>query len=402
MDELNHPQRTYPVIHISGTNGKFSVLAIVTSILDQMGLNVGTYTSPDLGVVRERIGFGLEPVTEEAFATLVGYLQPYLEIVEKRLGDELTYFELLTAMAYEAFFDQAVHAAVIEAGLGGEYDATNVANARVAVVTNVTLDHIRQFGGDLNKAAWEKAGIAKEGSVVVTGVAQDELFEVVAKRASEKGAASVVRAGHDVEIVSRRFGVGGQQLTIRGLYGTYDEMFFALQGEHQATNALLAVTAVEAFIGQALDPDALEAGLRAVKTPARMEILHRRPLVIADGGHNPASAEVVKATIEEAFPHERLILVVGMLSEKLIEEVLNILAPSADSVIVTAPASERAADTAHLVEILGRTSVEDVQVIDGVARAVDSAVTQAGDEDLVLVFGSFYTASEAREHLRER
>jgi dihydrofolate synthase/folylpolyglutamate synthase len=403
VEALDHPQRSYPVLHIAGTNGKFSVLAIITSILSEMGLSVGTYTSPDLGNVRERIGFGttegIEPIDEGTFASTLGYLQPYIQIVEERLGDELTYFELLTAIAYEAFFDRGVHAAVIEAGLGGEYDATNVADAQVAVLTNVTLDHIRQFGGDLNKAAWEKAGIAKTGTTFITGVEQDDLFALIDKRATEKGASSVLRAGRDVEIISRRIGVGGQLLTIRGIYATYEEMFFVLQGEHQVNNALLAVTAVEAFVGQALDRDTIENALRAVVTPGRMEILRRRPLVISDGGHNPAAAQVVKETIQESFPHERLTLVVGMLSEKLIDEVLEILAPVADRVIVTAPKTDRAAEPARMVEVLERLSVEDVEVVEDVGNAIDQAVSTSGSSDLVLIFGSFYTATEAREHL---
>lgn len=402
VEALDNPQHTYPVIHVAGTNGKFSVLAIATSILGELGLSAGTYTSPDLGVVRERIGFALDPIDEETFASVLSYLQPQLEVVERRLGDELTYFELLTVMAFEAFFDRAVHAVILEAGLGGEYDATNVADARVGVVTNVTLDHIRQFGGDLHKAAWEKAGIAKEGTTIICGVQDDDLFEVVRKRATEKGAASVLRAGHDIELVARRQGVGGQLLTIRGTYATYDDMFFVLHGEHQATNALLAVAAVESFAGGALDRDAVENALRTVQTPGRMEILGRHPLVIADGGHNPAAATAVKSTAEESFPHERLILVVGMLSEKLIDEVLEIWAPVVDRAIVTAPRSERAAEPARLVEVLQRLSVEDVEVVDGVASAVDLAVSQAAEDDLVLVFGSFHTVSEARDHLSER
>lgn len=406
VEALDHPQRTYPVVHVAGTNGKFSVLAIATSILEQMGLRVGTYTSPDLGNVRERIGFGvdggIEPVEEETFASTLAYLMPYIELVEKRLSDELTYFELLTAIAYEVFFDAVVHAAVVESGLGGEYDATNVADAQVAVVTNVTLDHIRQFGGDLSKAAWEKAGVAKQGSVLVTGIEQDDLFELVSRRAIEKGAAEVVRTGRDVELVSRRMGVGGQQLSIRGRFSTYDDLFFALHGEHQASNALLAVAAVEAFAGQALDLDALENGLRAVRTPGRLEIVGRHPLVVVDGGHNPASAEAVKGTVLESFPHERFTMVVGMLSEKLIDDVLAIWAPVVDRFVVTAPRSERAADPGRLVEVLQRLSVPDVEVVDGVGSALDHAISQASEADLVLVFGSFYTASEARDHLKEK
>jgi dihydrofolate synthase/folylpolyglutamate synthase len=323
-------------------------------------------------------------------------------MVEASGVGQLTYFELLTAMAYEAFFDRAVHAAVVETGLGGEYDATNVADAQVAVITNVTLDHIRQFGGDLSKAAWEKAGIAKPGSAVVCGVEQDDLFELIAKRTAEKGARSMLRVGRDVDVLERRPGIGGQLLTIRGAHATYDDLFFALFGQHQASNALLAVAACEQFVGGVLDRDALERGLATVRTPGRIEVLARRPLVVCDGGHNPAAAEVVKATVAEAFSYQQLILVVGMLSEKLIDEVLAIWAPVADRIVVTAPKTERAADPQRLIDTLNSLGVDEVEVVEGVAEAVDHAVGAADEEDLVLVFGSFHTASEARDWLRSK
>jgi dihydrofolate synthase / folylpolyglutamate synthase len=401
MEALNRPQDTYPVLHVAGTNAKYSVVAIATSILDALGITVGTFISPDLGNVRERIGFALEPIDEQGFAGVVDYLKPYIELVEGRLGEELTYFELLTAIAYEAFFDRPVHAAVVEAGLGGEYDATNVADAQVGVLTNVTLDHIRQFGGDLAKAAWEKAGIAKEGSVLITGVEQDDLFKVIKTRALEKGAAEVLRAGFEVDLVSRQQGVGGQLLTIRTKNTTYDDVAFALLGDHQAQNALLAVSAVEAFVGEPVDKDVLEHGLTTVRTPGRMEILRRHPLVICDGGHNPASAKAVRAAVEESFSYERLIFVVGMVREKLIEEVLAVWTPAIDQFVVTAPVTERAADPDEIRDILRTLGVDegDIDVVGSVPAAVDHALSLAGEDDLVMIFGSFYTASEARDFL---
>ncbi len=402
VEALNRPQDSYPVMHISGTNAKFSVVAIATAILTEFGMTVGTFISPDLGNVRERIGFSLEPIDEGSFADVVTYLLPYIETVEADLGEQLTYFELLTVVAYEAFFDRAVHAAVIEAGLGGEFDATNVANAHVGVLTNVTLDHVRQFGGDLAKAAWEKAGIAKQNTTLVTGVEQDDLFEIVRKRAEDKGARAVLRLGRDIELVSRQTGVGGQLLTIRTRNAIHADVPFALYGEHQANNAVLAVAACEEFLGEPLDKELLETALMSVKTPGRMEILLQHPLVIADGGHNPASASAVRATVEETFGHKRLVLVVGMLKEKLIEDVLTIWAPIVNHVVITAPRSDRAADPDDLREILRSAGVAegDMEIIHGVPSAVDRAISLAGEGDLVLVFGSFYTASEARDFLR--
>jgi dihydrofolate synthase/folylpolyglutamate synthase len=393
-DELGRPQDSYPVLHISGTNAKFSVLAIATAVLTELGMTIGTYTSPDLGNVRERIGFALEPISEDRFEEVLGYLCPYIEVVEKRLRDQLTYFELLTVMAFEAFFDRAVHAAVIEAGLGGEFDATNVADGRVGVLTNVSLDHIRQFGGDLSKAAWEKAGIAKAGSTLITGIEQDDLFDLASKRAREKGASAVLRLGRDVKLLDRRGAVGGQVLTLEGVHATYDDVFLPLFGEHQARNAVLAISACEAFVGERLDRDALTRGLAAVRTPARMEIAHRRPLVIVDGGHNPGSARSVRAAVEESFTWGRLILVIGMVDSKPIEDVASIWQTLADEVIVTVPKTERAGDPQRIVDAFGRGDI-----VADVGSALERAIQLASDDDLVMVYGSFYTATEARNWL---
>ncbi len=400
-DDLGRPQDSYPVLHISGTNAKFSVLAICSAILTELGMSVGTYTSPDLGNVRERIGFSLEPIDEARFEEVLDYLKPYIAIVEERLGEQLTYFELLTALAFEAFFDRAVHAAVIEAGLGGEFDATNVADAHVAVLTNVSLDHIRQFGGDLSKAAWEKAGIAKEGTVFITGVEQEDLFDLVSKRAIEKGASQVFRVGRDIKLLGRNAAVGGQTVTIEGVHATYDEVFLALFGEHQARNAVLAVAACEAFVGERLDRDTLEAALASVRLPGRMEVLGRKPLVIVDGGHNPGSATAVRNAVEESFTWHRLVLVLGMVDSKPIDEVIAIWAPLVDEVIVTVPKTERAGDPQRLVDVFARAGVT-AQIVENVPDAVEHALSLAAPEDLVMVYGSFYTATEARDWLRSR
>ena len=398
-DDLAKPQDSYPVMHIAGTNAKFSVLAIATAILGEIGMTVGTYTSPDLGNVRERIGFGLAPIDEKTFEEVLDYLRPYIEIVEKRLGEQLTYFELLTALAFEAFFDRAVHAAVIEAGLGGEFDATNVANGVVGVLTNVSLDHIRQFGGDLSKAAWEKAGIAKPDQTFITGIEQDDLFDLVSKRATEKGASSVLRLGRDIKLLDRQPAVGGQVVTLEGVHATYDEMFIPLFGEHQALNTVLAVSACEAFVGESLDRDTLARGLAVVRLPARMEIMQRQPLVIVDGGHNPGSARSVRDALEDSLTWQRLILVVGMVDTKPIDESLSIWAPIVDHAIVTTPKTERAGDPQRLVDVLVRSGVE-TEIVPDVATAVEHALAFADREDLVMIYGSFYTATEARDWLR--
>lgn len=405
VEALDHPQRSYPIFHVSGTNGKFSVAMIVTSILTELGLTVGTYTSPHLESIRERIAIGGVSLDEEGFASVLSHLRPYVEHVEAELGDEATFFELLTVMAFEAFFDHAVHAGVLEAGLGGEYDATNVADARVAVLANVSLDHVRQFGDDLSKAVWEKAGIIKRDSLVVSGVEQEELFRIVAERAEERGARSVVRFGDQIDVIDRRPAVGGQVVTIRGLHGNYDEILLSLYGAHQARNAALAVAACEGFVEERLNADALEAALGSVRTPGRIEVLGRHPLVVCDGGHNPAAARAVRDAIAESFAYDRLVVVVGMLDDKLVEEVLGVLAPVADRWVVTAPEAERAvADPARLAGALelNQVSRESIDVVVPVRDAVATGVEAAGPDDLVLIFGSFHTVGAARGWLRSR
>lgn len=404
VEALDHPQRSYPIVHISGTNAKFSVLCMVEALLRELGMTVGTYTSPHLETVRERIGLAGAPIDEETFASTLEYLRPYVEAVEKRIGDELTYFELLTVMAFEAFFDRAVHSAVLETGLGGEYDATNVADGRVAVVTNVSLDHVRQFGRDLHKAAWEKAGIAKRDAVVVTGVEDDELFAIVRDRAAERGAAGVVRLGQEIELTARTPAVGGQVVGLKGLHGTYDEVFLSLFGAHQAANAVLALSAVEAFAGGAVDPQAVAAAFSSLRIPGRVEVVSRRPLVVCDGAHNVAASQAVREAVAESFTFERLVLVAGMVDTKLVEEVLGAWAPMVDRAFATAPATDRAAPPERVAAALqaGGMDPSAVSVEPGVPEALGAALDHAGEDDLVLVFGSFYTVGEARGYLRSR
>lgn len=404
VEALGHPQRSYPVIQVSGTNAKFSVACMVSAILTEMGLTTGTYISPHLESVRERITLGGEPIDEELFAQTLKYLEPFIVHVENAIGDQLTWFELLTVVAFEAFFDRAVHAAVLEVGLGGEYDATNVADAQVGIVTNVSLDHIRQFGRDLHKAAWEKGGIAKDGTFIVTGVEQDDLFAVIARRAEERGASGVARFGKEIDVLDRRLAVGGQVVSIEGIHDSYREVFLSLFGAHQARNAALAVAACEAFVGEALNADVVAAALGSITVPGRIEVVGRRPLIVCDGAHNVAASAAVLDAVRESFTYERLILVAGMVDTKLVEEVLGPWATLVDRAYVAAPATDRAAAPERLAESfrVGGLPAEQVLVADGVPSALSRALDDASEADLVLVLGSFYTVGEARAWLRAR
>lgn len=404
MGLLDHPQRGYPSIHVAGTNGKYSVAVMISTILEDLGLRVGTYTSPHLEDVRERITVSGEPIAESDFAEVMAYLLPFIEMVEAQRGDHLTYFETITAMALEWFSDRALHAVVLECGLGGEYDATNVTDAAVAVVTNVSLDHVVEFEGSLEKAAWEKSGVIKPGASVVTGIEQPELLEILRSRAEERGAGPVAVLGEDVHVRDRRIAVGGQLVGVRTVHGDYDELFVPLHGAFQASNVALAVAACEAFAGDALSSDELRSALGRVQVPGRIEVVGRRPLAVIDGGHNPAAAAQVLEAVRESFTYRHLHLVVGMLADKLVESVLALWAHGADRFVVTAPEAERAAEPERLAAGLRDAGVseERIEVREGLGDALAWTLATAQPDDLVLIFGSFYTAGQARTWLREQ
>jgi dihydrofolate synthase/folylpolyglutamate synthase len=305
-------------------------------------------------------------------------------------------------MAFEAFFDHPVHAAVLEAGLGGEYDATNVADATVGVLVGVSLDHVRQFGDDLRKAAWEKAGIAKAGTTLVTGVEQGDLVAIIEARAQERDARGVLRLGRDIEIAERRPGHRGQTVTVRGIYGEYDDVFLSAYGAHQATNAALAIGACEAFAGEALDAAALGEALGTVRTPGRIDVVSRRPPIVLDGGHNPAAAAAVRGTLEESFSYDQLIVVVGMLDDKLIEDVIGVWTPIVQQWIVAPLRTERGAAPERIVNAIIDEGIpsDAIDVVDDIAEGVATAADRAARNDLILVFGSFHAVGDAMTWLR--
>ncbi len=393
---LNHPQRTYPSIHITGTNGKTSTAIVATEVLRAMGFRVGTYTSPHLHSVRERIAYDGAPISEEDFAETLGYLEPYLTQVDAG-GELVTYFETLTILAQTWFAERAVDAAVIEVGMGGEWDATNLVDSRVAVITEVAVDH-PELGRTPVEVAREKAGIIKPNTIVVTGETAPPVLEVIAGRCREAGAELRVD-GSRFSLEDRRLAVGGQALDLRVGDRRYEEVFVPVFGERLATDALLGVAAVSAFTGdREIEDTVLRAALGAVRTPGRIEVVKRQPLVVVDGAHNPDAATSLRDAVGESFRWERLVLVLGILSDKDIAGVTRILAPLADVVIATRPTSTRAAGAdrvAKEAEALGFEAITTNTVEGAVALALE----QAGDEDCVLIAGSFYTVAEARNVL---
>lgn len=413
IDLLGSPQHSYRAIHLTGTNGKTSTSRMIERLLREMGLRTGRFTSPHLHTVRERIAIDGESISPEQFVATWEEISPYVEIVDARLEGagqaRLNFFEVLTALAYAAFADAPIDVAVVEVGMGGEWDSTNVIDGEVAVITPIARDHERWLGHSLEEIATIKAGIIKQLDPPVSVVAaeqEEEVAEVLARRAADQGA-RVIAQGIDVAVAERSVAVGGQLLNLRGSGGLYTEVFLPLYGAHQAQNALVALTAVEQFLGgAALAGDVVEAAFGDITSPARMEIIRSSPTVLADAAHNPAGAESVVDTVEEAFAFTRLVGVVGVMEDKDAIGILSVLEPLLDEVVISQSTSRRSMDPDDLAEIARDIFDQDVvhtraSLPDAISVAVDLA-EQAAPDDIatrtgVLVTGSVVLAGEARE-----
>ena len=408
-DLLGDPQRAYPSIHLTGTNGKTSTARMVDGLLRGFGLRPGRYTSPHLDSVTERICLDGEPLSEERFVEVYDEVLPIVQVVDERSAVPMTFFEVLTGMAFAAFADAPVDAAVLEVGLGGTWDATNVVQAQTCVVLPVGLDHVPLLGTTLAEIAGEKAGIISAGATVVMAAQPLEAAEVLLRRVAEVGA-TVAREGLEYGVLDRRVAVGGQLLTLQGLAGTYDEVFLPLHGAHQAANAAAALAAVEAFLGGGvqgmLDVDSVRKGFAQATSPGRLEVLRTSPTVLVDAAHNPPGMAATVAAVSDAFAFTSLVAVVACLGDKDVAAMLEVLEPAVTSVVVTTNSSPRAlsADDLHAlaVEVFGE---DRVAVEDRLDDAIDTAVrlVEEGGEygSLgVLVTGSVVTAGEARTLLR--
>lgn len=406
MDLLGDPQRTYPVIHLTGTNGKTSTTRIIDSLLREMGLKTGRFTSPHLHSMRERIAFSGVPISPEKFIAAYDEVLPFVEIVDAQSAEAgrppMNYFQMLVAIAYAAFADAPVDVAIVEVGLGGAWDATNVADGQVAVVTPVSLDHTRMLGDTVEAIADEKSGIIKADAVAVIGVQEPEVTEIMAERAEAVGA-RIALEGNDFGLLTREVAVGGQQISVRGLGGDYEDLLLPLHGAHQAHNTVLAIAAVEAFLGggeQRLDPDIVRAGIAAVASPGRLEIVRRSPTVLVDAAHNPAGALALRAALEDSFNFARIIGVIAILKDKDATEMLEILEPVLDHVVVSRTTSPRAMRPDELGELAVEIFGEDrVTVVQDLPDALDTAAGLADEGGVgggVLATGSVTTAAEVR------
>jgi dihydrofolate synthase/folylpolyglutamate synthase len=393
---LGNPEQAYPVIHITGTNGKGSTSTITTALLVAMGLSVGTYTSPNLENVAERIALGGLPIDDAPFTEALDRLR----LLDGLLQESPTRFELLTMAAFGAFADAAVDVAVVEVGLGGSWDSTNIASGQVSVITNVGLDHVEVLGDTVEAIAADKAGIVKSGSTVVLGDLQPSVRAIIEQRALEVGAGPVLMANRDFAVTRNDVAVGGRVIDVTTPYGSYEDLYLGLNGAHQAANAAVAIVAVEAFFGRTLPDEVVEATLDRVKMPARLEVMGRNPLVMLDGAHNVHGVTALAEALREGFSVSgSTTLVTGMLRGRDPVAMLSALSTiGIDRVIACSPVTPRAMDAAEVAQAatsLGLT----VEVAPSIEEACERAVSSAAAEDLIVVAGSLYLAGAARSTL---
>jgi dihydrofolate synthase/folylpolyglutamate synthase len=409
---LGDPQHAYPVIHLTGTNGKTSTSRMIDALVRALGLRTGRFTSPHVESMTERISIDGEPLTEEQFVEAYNDIAPYARLVDRDSTHPLSFFEAVVGMAYSAFADAPVDAAVVEVGMGGAWDATNVADGKVAVVLPVSVDHASYLGDSAEVIAVEKAGIIKPGATVVMAEQTVEVAQVLLERAVEVGAV-VAREGLDFGVVDRVPAVGGQMLRLRGLHGEYDDVFLPLYGAHQAQNAALALAAVEAFTGEEpLDADLVREAFATVTSPGRLEIIRRSPTIVLDAAHNPHGAAATAEALQDSFTFTPLVGVVGVMADKDYEGVLAAFEPVFSEIVCTQNSTERALPAEKLAEVARDVFGEDRV---HVARRLDDAIDRAAalaesggafGESLgaggVLVTGSVITVGEARAMLKPR
>jgi len=403
---LGDPQHAYKVVHLTGTNGKTSTSRMVERLVREHGLRTGRFTSPHLTRVTERIAIDGQPISDERFVEVWQDVAPYVHLVDQRSAERgeprLSFFEVFTVMAFAAFADAPVDVAIVEVGMGGRWDSTNVADGDVAVITPIAMDHERYLGDTLVEIASEKSGIVKDGATLVLAAQTEDVEGVVLAAAAERGA-RVIREDVEIAVVERSVAVGGQLLTLRGTGGTYTDIFLPLHGEFQAHNALLALSATEALVagGGALQPGIVEAAFADVDSPGRLEIVRTSPTVIVDGAHNPAGVEAMVGSLDEAFAFQRVVGVVGVMADKDPEGILSILEPVLDEIVVTAAGNTRAMAPDELGEVAVDVFGEDrVHVVERLDEAVDLAAGLA-ERDVergaaVLVTGSILLVAEAR------
>jgi dihydrofolate synthase / folylpolyglutamate synthase len=408
VDILGSPQLSYPTIHVGGTNGKTTTSRMIDSLLFEMGLRTGRFTSPHLESYLERISINGQPIDAKELIFSFNDISPYLDLMDSKFENPISFFEAMTALAFAAFAEHPIDVGVIEVGMGGQWDATNVVDADVSVITPIGLDHMEYLGSTITEIAATKAGIIKEHGFIVLAQQTPEAAVELLRRAAEVGA-DVAREGLEYSIDSRAIAVGGQLISITGLRGHYDDIFLPLHGKHQASNAAAALIAVEAFFGeQDLDIDAVRAGFANVTSPGRCEVIHRDPTIILDAAHNPHGAKAIAETMQSEFTFDEVTGIVALMADKDALGILQALEPVMNQVIVTSNSSERSMSMAELsklaTQVFGADRVFAEETLQSaIDRAVKDAIRPLSDESLaILITGSVVTVGQARTAVRKK
>ena len=408
VDILGSPQLSYPTIHVGGTNGKTTTSRMIDSLLFEMGLRTGRFTSPHLESYLERISINGQPIDAKELIFSFNDISPYLDLMDSKFDNPISFFEAITALAFAAFAEHPIDVGVIEVGMGGQWDATNVVAADVSVITPIGLDHMEYLGSTITEIAATKAGIIKEQGFIVLAQQTPEAAVELLRRAAEVGA-DVAREGLEYSIDSRAIAVGGQLISITGLRGHYDDIFLPLHGKHQASNAAAALIAVEAFFGeQDLDIDAVRAGFANVASPGRCEVIHRDPTIILDAAHNPHGAKAIAETMQSEFTFDEVTGIVAVMADKDALGILQALEPVMNQIIVTTNSSERSMKVSDLsnlaTQVFGADRVFAEETLEAaIDRAVKDAVRPLSDESLaILITGSVVTVGQARTAVRKK
>ena len=408
-DVLGSPQLSYPTIHIAGTNGKTTTTRLIDSLCFELGMRTGRFTSPHLETFLERISINGEPISAEGMIATYNDIALYLDLIDSKMPNKLSFFEAMCALSFVAFAEFPVDVGIFECGMGGEWDSTNVINAAVSVITPIGFDHMEYLGDTLEKIATTKSGIIKEGSFAILARQESEVAQVLTHKCAQVDA-TPIREGIEYSVKSRALAIGGQLVSVAGVYGEYNDLFLPLHGAHQAANAATAIAAVEVFAGESkLDEEVVRAALVNATSPGRCEIVMRNPTVIVDAAHNPHGATSLKRTLSEEFDFDAIIGVVAPMGDKDVTGILEELEGVMSRVIVSRNSSHRAAslddlfDTAR--EIFGG---ERVQKFENLTSAISTAIEQAKLENAVqdsniavVIAGSVVTAGEARAIVRK-
>ena len=408
-DVLGSPQLSYPTIHIAGTNGKTTTTRLIDSLCFELGMRTGRFTSPHLESFLERISINGEPIAAEGMIATYNDIALYLDLIDSKMSNKLSFFEAMCALSFVAFAEFPVDVGIFECGMGGEWDSTNVINAAVSVITPIGFDHMEYLGDTLEKIATTKSGIIKEGSFAVLARQEADVAQVLLHKCAQVDA-TPIREGIEYSVKNRALAIGGQLISIAGVYGEYDDLFLPLHGAHQAANAATAIAAVEVFAGESkLDEQVVRAALANATSPGRCEIVMRNPTVIIDAAHNPHGADSLKQTLSEEFDFDGVIGVVAPMGDKDVSGILETLEGVMSNVIVTRNSSHRAASVDELFDTAREIfNSERVQKFETLESAISSAIEQAKLQNAiqdsnvaVVIAGSVVTAGEARAIVRK-